>query len=59
MALLQSIWTILVMVIFFGIVVWAYSRKRKSEFDEAARLPLDDDDSVEATVLEKKANKKP
>jgi len=47
------------MVIFFGIVVWAYSRKRKPEFDEAARLPLDDDDSVEATVLEKKANKKP
>ncbi|HDN27845.1 MAG TPA: cbb3-type cytochrome c oxidase subunit 3 [Thioploca sp.] len=59
MTLFQSVWTILVMVIFFGIVVWAYSRKRKPEFDEAARLPLDDDDSVEATVLEKKANKKP
>ncbi|KHD06826.1 Cbb3-type cytochrome oxidase component [Candidatus Thiomargarita nelsonii] len=52
-AILQSVWTIVVMVIFLSVVVWAYSRKRKAEFDEAARLPLDDDDSVEATVKEK------
>ncbi|MDM8562154.1 cbb3-type cytochrome c oxidase subunit 3 [Candidatus Marithioploca araucensis] len=52
-AIFQSVWTIMVMVIFLGIVVWAYSRKRKPEFDEAARLPLDDDDSVEATIKEK------
>jgi cytochrome c oxidase cbb3-type subunit 4 len=53
MALIQSIWTIVVMVIFFGIVVWAFSRKRKSEFDDAAHLPIDDDDSVEKIVKEK------
>lgn len=52
-ALFQSVWTIVVMVIFLTIVVWAYSRKRKPEFDEAARLPLDDDDSIETTVKEK------
>jgi cytochrome c oxidase cbb3-type subunit 4 len=52
-AIFQSVWTIVVMVIFLSVVVWAYSRKRKAEFDEAARLPLDDDDSVEATVKEK------
>ncbi len=46
MALLQSVWTLVVMVIFLSVVVWAYSRKRKPEFDEAARLPIDDDDSV-------------
>ena len=40
---LQSIWTIVVMVTFLGIVAWAYSSKRKSSFDEAARLPFDDD----------------
>ncbi|RKZ39414.1 MAG: cbb3-type cytochrome c oxidase subunit 3 [Gammaproteobacteria bacterium] len=53
MAIFQSVWTIVVMVIFLTIVVWAYSRKRKPEFDEAARLPLDDDDSIETTVKEK------
>lgn len=52
-ALIQSIWTIVVMVIFFGILVWAFSRKRKSEFDDAARLLIDDDDSVEKIVKEK------
>jgi cytochrome c oxidase cbb3-type subunit 4 len=30
-------------VAFLAIVVWAYSSKRKARFDEAARLPLDDD----------------
>jgi len=52
-AIFQSVWTIMVMVVFTGIVVWAYSRKRKSEFDETARLLIDDDDSVEATIKEK------
>lgn len=40
--LLQSIWTIVIMITFLGIVAWAYSSKRKSSFDEAARLPFDD-----------------
>ncbi len=39
----QSIWTIVVMITFLGIVVWAFSGKRKSAFDEAARLPFEDD----------------
>lgn len=43
----QSVWTVVVMVLFLSIVAWAYSSKRKAEFDEAARLPLEDDDSVE------------
>jgi len=41
--LFQSIWTIVVMITFLGIVAWAFSKKRKSAFDEAARLPFDDD----------------
>ena len=39
---IQSIWTIVVMITFLGIVFWAYSSKRKKAFDEAARLPFDD-----------------
>ena len=43
MAIFHSIWTVVVMLIFIGIVIWAYSSKRKERFDEAARLPLEDD----------------
>ena len=39
---IQSIWTVVVMITFLGIVAWAYSGKRKSAFDEAARLPFED-----------------
>ena len=42
MSLILSIWTVVVFVIFIGIVFWAYSSKRKEGFDEAARLPLED-----------------
>jgi cytochrome c oxidase cbb3-type subunit 4 len=38
-------WTVLLLVVFVGIVVWAYSGARKKDFEEAARLPLDDDDN--------------
>jgi cbb3-type cytochrome oxidase subunit 3 len=31
------------LVIFIGIVIWAYSARQKDRFTEAARLPLDDD----------------
>jgi len=40
---IQSIWTIVVMVLFVGIVLWAWSGKRKQRFEEAANLPFDDD----------------
>jgi len=46
---LQSIWTIVVMITFLGIVVWAYSGKRKAAFDEAARLPFEDDQLTDNT----------
>lgn len=36
--------TVLAFVSFLGIVFWAYSGKRKARFDEAARLPFDDDE---------------
>ena len=31
------------MAVFIGIVAWAWSRKRKADFDAAARLPLEED----------------
>jgi len=41
----QGIYTVVALVAFIYIVVWAFSGKRKKDFEEAARLPLDDDES--------------
>ena len=43
LSLIQSIWTLVVMVIFLGIVWWAYNSQRKQAFDQAAQIPLEDD----------------
>lgn len=43
MALFHSWFTVVLLVIFIGIVIWAYSRRRKKDFDEAARLPFSGD----------------
>lgn len=41
---LRSLTTVLMLAIFVGIVWWAYSAKSKAAFEEAGRLPLDDDE---------------
>ena len=43
--LLLGIWTIIVMILFLGIVVWAWSKKRKKEFDDAAMIPFREDNN--------------
>ena len=40
---LRSAVTVLMLLSFVGIVVWACSRKRRRAFDEAASLPLAED----------------
>lgn len=42
---LRSLYTVLAFVTFVGIVLWAYSGKRKADFEEAGRLPMTEDDS--------------
>jgi len=42
--------TLLLMALFLGVVWWAYSKKRKGSFDEAANLPFADEDKHEATL---------
>ncbi len=44
-AQIHAWWTVLLLVVFIAIVVWAYSARRKRDFEEAARLPLDDEDA--------------
>jgi len=40
---LSGIVTAVLIVLFLSVCAWAYSARRRSQFDEAARIPLDDD----------------
>lgn len=44
--LLHEIWTVVALVVFIGIVIWAWSGKRKQRFEEAANIPFDEDDEM-------------
>lgn len=43
--IIQGAWTLIVMVLFVGIVVWAWSGRQKQDFDAAAHIPFEDDDA--------------
>ncbi len=43
MNLFHSIWTVVSLAVFIGIVLWAWSGRRKESFNEAAQLPLEND----------------
>jgi len=45
---IHSVFTVMVLVIFVGIVLWAYDSRSKARFDAAARIPFDDDDAPRA-----------
>jgi len=53
-AVFHGLWTGALLVIFIGIVLWAWSGKRKRGFDEAANLPFDDDDGSQNAGAESK-----
>ncbi|MDM7941744.1 MAG: cbb3-type cytochrome c oxidase subunit 3 [Hydrogenophaga sp.] len=40
---LRSIVTLVSFLTFLGIVVWAWSKRNKERFDEAAQLPFQDE----------------
>ncbi|MBD3894782.1 cbb3-type cytochrome c oxidase subunit 3 [Halomonas sp. ML-15] len=42
----RGIIAFLVLVSFLGITWWAYSKRRKPDFEEAANLPFADDDEL-------------
>ena len=41
--MIRGIGTAVVFIAFIGVVLWAYSSKRKKNFDEAANLPFADE----------------
>lgn len=46
---LRSLTTVLLFGVFLGICVWAYSRKNRGQFDDAAQLPFIQDEFAETT----------
>ena len=40
---LNGIVTAILIVVFIGMVLWAYSSRRRERFDAAARVPLEED----------------
>lgn len=49
----RSIVTVICMLTFIGIVVWAYSARRNSDFDEAAMLPFADEEPINSKEQER------
>lgn len=49
-AFVQSVWTVIAMVVFIGIVIWAYSKRKKADFEEAGRMALDDDKPIKNSM---------
>jgi cbb3-type cytochrome oxidase subunit 3 len=45
-AILSAWNSVFLLTVFLGIVFWAWSSARKSAFDAAARLPLDEEDGA-------------
>ena len=48
--MLAGIVTVVAFIAFIAGVAWAMSGKRKREFDEAAKLPLEEDEEAGRTV---------
>ncbi len=49
--LLRGLITVVVFAAFVGVVVWAYSSRRATEFEAASRLPLDEEDAPPAIAV--------
>jgi cytochrome c oxidase cbb3-type subunit 4 len=41
---IRSAITVAALITFLGIVAWAWSSRRRADFEAASRLPLDEDD---------------
>lgn len=41
--MISGIFTAFLLLMFIGLIFWAWSKRRKPDFDEASKLPLEDD----------------
>lgn len=42
----RSIWGVWLMLLFAGIIVWAFWPRNRKKFSDAARIPLEDDERL-------------
>ena len=47
--------TVLAFITFLAIVAWAWSSRRRADFDAAARLPLDEEDGPSSDAHRERA----
>lgn len=47
---------VFLMISFIGLCFWAYSKKRKTSFDEAANIPFADEELNQRNLQEKGRN---
>jgi cytochrome c oxidase cbb3-type subunit IV len=60
--ILHIVMTVITFITFIGIVVWAYSRNRKAEFDAAANAPFalpDDAEGPDANAVAARGDRAP
>lgn len=53
---LRGLSTLFLFIAFIGLCFWAYSKKRKRAFDEAANLPFADEELNQRTMQEEQKN---
>ncbi len=53
--LIGSILTVIFFLVFVGIVWWAYHKDNRAKYDEAARLPFEEDEPTAPAHSEEKA----
>ena len=39
-----TVYLLVLMAAFIGVVIWVFRPKRKAEFDQEAHIPIEDDD---------------
>ena len=49
----RSIMLVVLVATFVGICIWAWSRKRRQRFDEAANLPFADEDMAARSATDR------
>ncbi|MBY5991609.1 cbb3-type cytochrome oxidase subunit 3 [Ferrimonas balearica] len=48
----HGIYTLVLLFCMIGIIAWAYSKRRKPSFDEAANLVFADEDKAKGSIKE-------
>ena len=54
---LRGLSTILVMIVFVSICLWAFNGRKKKDFDDAANLPFQDEEIAQRTLSETEREK--